>query len=74
MEEKACEYCQYFMKESCPDKIFCYNKEDKPYFKVKHIYKSKIICENRIFYNINHFNKFQKWIGKILYNLKIEDV
>lgn len=73
MEEKDCIYCEYFLTESWREKR-CYDKENKSCFKVSPVYKSKIICENEVFYNTNHFNRFQKWIAKILYNLKIEDV
>ena len=75
MNEKECVYCKYFCTVNCPDRIFCYDKEDKPCFKLKPIYKSKITCEDSVvFYNINHFNWFQKLLGKIICKIKIEDV
>ena len=37
-------------------------------------YKSKLICKDKVFYNIHHFNKFQKLIAKIFYRITIEDI
>lgn len=37
-------------------------------------YKSKLIYKDKVFYNIHHFNKFQKFIAKIFYGITIEDI
>ena len=51
MNLRSCEYCYYFSRENCPDKIFCYDKEDKPCFKLKpnvlpNIINRSTICGN----------------------------
>lgn len=72
MEDK-CLYCEYQHTMDCPNSQYCYSTEEKPYFKLKHIYKSKLICKNKVYYNINHFNKFKKLIAKLIFRIKIED-
>lgn len=37
-------------------------------------YKSKLIYKDKVFYNIHHFNKLQKWVAKIFYGITIEDI
>lgn len=37
-------------------------------------YKSKLICNGEVFYNIHHFNKFQKLLARIIWRIKIEDI
>ena len=74
MNEKDCFYCKHQHTLDCPNSQICYSLENKPYFKLKPIYKSKLICKDKVFYNINHFNRLQKWVGKILFKIKIEDI
>lgn len=71
---RECYMCEYYKSmEWCPNSSLCYSLEDKPNFKLHHRYKSKIICKDKIYYNIHHFNKFQKWFAKIFWKIKIED-
>ena len=37
-------------------------------------YKSKLIIKGNTFYNIHHFNKFQKLLARIIWRIKIEDI
>lgn len=74
MNEKECIYCEYQHTLECPNSKYCYSLDNKPYFKLKAIYKSKFTCKGKVYYNINHFNKFQKWLGKIIFKIKIEDI
>ena len=37
-------------------------------------YKSKLICNGEVFYNVHHFNKFQKILAWIIWKIKIEDI
>lgn len=69
-----CYFCQKHSTFECPNSYYCYDKEDKPYFKPKDIYKSKLKCKDKVYYNINHFNKLQKLLAKIIWKIKIEDV
>lgn len=68
-----CYYCRNYHTHSCPNSQYCYSLENKPYFKLRRKYKSKLICKDKVYYNIHHFNKIQKIIGKIIFNIKIED-
>lgn len=68
---EKCIYCEYFGKENCS--VLGKEREDKPCFKVNHRYKSKFICKGKTYYNIHHFNKFKKLLGKIIWGIKIED-
>ena len=74
-EEKQCRFCEYYLKENCPDAYFCYDKLNKPGFKLNHKYRSKFTTKDgKVFYNINHFYWFQKIIAKIFYKIKVEDI
>ena len=72
--ERQCHFCQHYKTFNCPNSQDCYSLKNKPLFKIKNIYKSKLICKNKEFYNIHHFNKFQKLLAKIIWRIKIEDV
>lgn len=72
--DRQCCFCESNGTFNCPNSYFCYAKEDKPFFKLRHIYKSKFICKDKVYYNIHHFNKFQKLLAKIIWRIKIEDV
>lgn len=74
MNEADCHFCEKQHTHKCPNSYYCYNKKDKPYFKPKKIYKSKFICGDKIYYNINHFNKFQKLLARVIWKIRIEDV
>lgn len=71
--ENKCLYCEYQHTLDCPNSQYCYATEEKPYFKLNHIYKSKLIYKNKVYYNINHFNKFKKLLAKVIWRIKIED-
>lgn len=73
MEEADCVYCEKHHTMDCPNSYYCYNRKDKPYFKPSKIYKSKLICGNKVYYNIHHFNKFKKFLAKLIWKIKIED-
>lgn len=71
---KDCIYCANQHTFNCPNSKFCYDLKDKPGFELKNKYKSKLICENKVYYNIHHFNKLQKLLAKIIFKIKIEDI
>ena len=59
MNEKDCYFCKKQHTNDCPNSYYCYDTKNKPYFEVDNKrYKSKLICNDKVFYNINHFNKF----------------
>jgi hypothetical protein len=37
-------------------------------------YKSRLICKDKVYYNIHHFNRFQKLLARIIWKIKIEDI
>ena len=74
MKQFICIYCEKLHTEDCPNHGKCWDTDDKPYFKAKSIYKSKIICGDKVYFNIHHFNKFKKILGKIIFKIKIEDI
>lgn len=69
-----CMYCEKQHTMDCPNSSKCYSLQNKPHFKLSKEYKSKLICKGKVFYNINHFNKFQKLLAKIIWRIKIEDI
>ena len=69
-----CIYCKKQHTMDCPNSQYCYSTDDKPYFELRSKYKSKLTCKGKVFYNIHHFNKFQKSLAKIIWRIKIEDV
>lgn len=72
--DTECIYCKNQHTMNCPNSKYCYNIKNKPYFVLKSEYKSKLICKDKVFYNIHHFNKFYKILARIFWKIKIEDV
>ena len=74
MDDNVCMYCKKQHTMKCPNSAFCYSIDYKPYFDLDSKYKSRLICKDKVYYNIHHFNKLQKLLARIVWRIKIEDV